>query len=378
MGKPNPGGQARPLGLYGNRATGPGQRAFRRSERMDVLKPAQRLLTGSVSSRLCFLSAGGDVSVEITRELVAHVCGVRHCGSPWACPICAPVVRERRAREIDEGVSAALGLGWSALFLTQTVRHHGGDRLAPRLAVMSKALWHVTQGRPWKRLASDLGYAGAIKAIDITHGSNGWHPHSHSVLLFRESLDAAAVEAVRSHVFGAWDRAVRRRGFGSLSDAHGVDLRPVVDAGGLSEYLTKVDGGWGVGLELARSDLKSKGVAPVGLLRRAALDGDADAARLWREYERATFGKRAVVWSPGLRGRLLPEVAEVTDEEAARAEGAGVVLVRVQFSGEEWSAYVRAGEVGELLRQLEQWAALSDALCSLRPGSVVDGRMKVA
>jgi len=30
-----------------------------------------------------------------------------------------------------------------------------------------------------------------------------------------------------------------------------------------------------------------------------------DAVDLWREYERATLGRKAITWSPGLRRRLL-------------------------------------------------------------------------
>jgi hypothetical protein len=65
-------------------------------------------------------------------------------------------------------------------------------------------------------------------------------------------------------------------------------------------------------------------------------------------------------WSPGLRTRLLPEVEEVTDVEAAAAEGVGIVLVSVWFRGEVWNLYVREGSTGLVLAELERAASDGD------------------
>jgi len=361
-----------PLGNYGNRATTPGQRVVGRSER-HLLKRAQRQLTDSISSRLCFFASGPVVTVSVGLLGVAHVSGVRHCGSPWSCPICAPVIRERRASEVDQGVSAHLAGGGGALFVTATGPHHFGDPLEPLLAVMSTCVHSWTKGRSWLRLRDELGYVGAIRALDITYGdANGWHPHAHALLLFGAPVVAEAVEAVRSHVFGAHQRAVRKAGFGALHPVHGVDVRPVFDASELSAYVAKVEGGWGVGLELARGDLKWKGATAFDLLRRCAEGELGQVVALWSEYERAVFGKRFMVWSAGLRRRLLPELVEVDDEEAARLEGEDEAIVTVAIEAREWAVYCRMGQVGEVLRLIEEDAVSAMRRAGLLPGVEVE------
>lgn len=354
------------LGTYGERATTAAQRQFGRSQRHGVLKPVQRSLTHAVSSRLCFTAKGVMVRVSVGPSFVAHVGGVLHCGSPWSCPICAPVVRERRAGEIDEGVSFALEQGWAGGFFTFTGPHHLGERLAPLLGLVGRSLHACTKGRAWKSLADSLGYLGSIRAVEVLWGVNGWHPHSHACVLFREAMGNDALEAVRLHFFGAWQRELSRHGFGALHEVHGVDARPVFQAGGLAKYLTKVEGGWGVGLELARSDVKrGKGQTPIELLRRVAEDGDAEAAGRWREYEVATYGKRAIVWSRGLRALLLPGQEELSDEEAAAAEGEDLQMVTIEIPGERWNFYVRQGLVGELLSVIEDHVAAGNSWSGL-------------
>jgi hypothetical protein len=195
-----------------------------------------------------------------------------------------------------------------------------------------------------------------MKAVEITHGANGWHPHSHSLML----LERPATEIERcdlgSWMFGRWSNVARRRGLGSVTRANGVDVREVTSAGALSEYLTVVGGGWSPGLELARSDRKSR--SPFDLLRTVLETGDAQNVALWREYEAATFGRRAVVWSPGLRRRLLGVELEVADDELAASEGLDLGLLRWLCPSDVWNATVRNGSTGELLSDVERAAAL--------------------
>jgi hypothetical protein len=346
------------------------------------MKRGQSRLTSSISSRLCLSARLAEVVVDVGPLLLAHVSGIMRCGSVWACPVCAPVVRGRRARDIDEGVAPWLGHDRSlqgrstpdadvepsksghgtVLFLTLTLRHHLADGLAGRLAVVSWALRHVLKGAPWKRRKEALGYVGAIRAVEVTYGRNGWHPHLHALLFFERELSARELADLKAWLFGRWGSVCEARGFGSITRANGVDLRPVRASGNeLGEYLTKVDGGWGAGLELARADLKggrrSGSRSPFSILREFLETGDAELLALWKEYEAATFGKRAIVWSRGLRARL-GLAAEVSDEEAAAAEGEDVELwLRALVGSKAWEGHRRAGTGGQLLARIEEAAA---------------------
>lgn len=348
-----------PLGIYGNPQTIPGGRAENRTLR-HRLKAVQRLHTDSVSGRLCFLALGTKpVRVSVGPQLVAHVSGVTHCGSPWACPVCMVPVRRQRASEVEEGLGVHFGRGGSALFVTFTGAHRAGDRLRPLLSEMAGALGSTLQGRGWKARRDRLGYVGSMRAVEVLFGRNGWHPHTHAALLFDRSLVAAEVAEFRRWLFGRWAARLAAKGFGELHPVHGLDVRPVYDVRGVGDYVTKVGEGWGVGLEMTQADRKSgHGVPPLRLLRDFAGTGDLEPLGLWREYEAATFGRRFMRWSDGLRVALLGVKPELTDEEAAALEGADRMLVTVEFGGDEWSWWVLRGEVGALLRRIEEGAAV--------------------
>lgn len=278
--------------------------------------------------------------------------------------MCAPVIRQQRAQEVDQGVTAHLEAGGGAEFLTVTVPHYQADALAPRLAVIRKALGLILSGAPWKRRKAALGYLGAIRAVEITYGWNGWHPHLHCILIFERPLTDEERADLRQWMSGRWAGVVAAKGWGQLHGVHGLDLRPVTSEG-LGEYLTKVEGGWTPGAELVRSDLKSggKGWTPFRLLYELATTGEVRWLRLWQEYEEATFGAHSLEWSPGLKARLLGKAPEKSDAElAAAVEGSGLAIVRALIEAGAWRNEVKAGTVGLLLDRIEDQAAIVMAL----------------
>jgi len=319
------------------------------------------------------------VTVTVGQLLVAHVSGVHRCGSIWNCPLCAPVVRQGRARDIDAAASVVLASGGCGLFVSYTGPHRKFDPLGPLFDLTARFGDLTMRGAKGKRFRVDLGMLGMIRALEVTYGrppfDNGWHPHGHVLFLFDRQLTAAEVAAFRSFLWGRWDGALRKAGFGALHPVRGLDCRPVFDTAGLAQYTTAVEDGWGVGLELARADLKHRGVTPMELLARWALDGESQegllARMLWKEYEAVTFRRRCIQWTPGLRKRLIPDAEELSDQELAAAEGEDEVLVSVQVLAEEWNLLVRRGEVAAVLRQIEEMAAL----CLLLSGQVGNERV---
>jgi hypothetical protein len=309
------------------------------------------------------LCAGtGQVTVTVGRGLYARVSGVHRCGSIWACPLCAPVVRQGRASDIDRGGSSVLASGGCGLFVTYTGPHRKGDPLGPLFDLTARFGELVLTGALARKWKDDLGWLGLIRALEITYGrppfDNGWHPHGHALMLFDRLLSPDEIAGFRSFLFSRWDHALQKKGFTSLHPVKGLDVRPIYDTAGLSEYATAVEDGSGVGLELARSDLKHRGVTPMELLSRWAEGGDLEARALWKEYESVTFGRRAIQWSPGLRSRLLPDDVELSDVELAHAEGDEDVCVTFTFGADEWNVWCRSGEVAGVLRQAEEVAAL--------------------
>lgn len=304
------------------------------------------------------------MTVSVGALLIAHVSGVHRCGSIWNCPLCSPVVREGRARDIDQGAKAVLAMGGCGLFVTATGPHRKGDALLPLFDLTCQFGKHTMRGAKATELRSRLQLIGSIRTIDITYTENGWHPHVHQLMLFRRKLTPGEVAEFRTFLFGRWERTLSRSGFARLHPVHGLDVRPIHDTVGVSQYVAKVEGGWGIGLEMARSDLKHRSVSPMQLLADWATGGDLVARALWQEYELATFGRRCIQWTPGLRDELLPDSEELSDEELATKEGEDERLVTVVFDSQEWNLWVRAGEVATVLRQVEGVAALCLLLAS--------------
>lgn len=316
-----------------------------------------RRWTSRDGGRWCLMPLQQQVRVSGTADGAAHLSGIRRCASTWCCPVCTPTIRERRAAEIDQGVAAHLASGGEAFLVTATMSHSAGNDLSALMDAL-QAAWSST----WK--LSDAakrkgGYVGQVRAWDFTHSRrNGWHPHVHAVVLLDRD-DTGGAAWLRS-IGQRWGKRVALGGgHTDVTSARspGWDVRPVFDSAGLSDYLCKVQGGWGAGLEVARADVKRgsrSGQTPAQLLE-AAVAGDASARELMQEFERATSGRRAVVWGRGLKARL--GVVEISDETAAVTEPAGCITVEVLIPARAWRKLLYDGDAAALVAAVGLMAA---------------------
>ncbi|WP_445261010.1 protein rep, partial [Pseudonocardia sp. D17] len=256
----------------------------------------------------------------------AHFVGVESCANVWCCPVCAPKIRAGRTSDVTEAFRLHLATGGGFLFLTQTVQHNHGERLAFLLELLGKGWQHLANSRTYKAARKRYGILGNITALEITHGvTAGWHPHRHLLIFTKRPLstdEVADLEAAMHAVYSQWMRKQ-----GKVSKAHvGLRIDQVTDANeAVGKYITKMQASY----ELTRSDLKQSRAAKEGgtvpfdfLLRLSDDHRDETARRLWQEYEQATTGKSAVRFSKGLRKLLGMEPAK-TDDELAEEEAGG-------------------------------------------------------
>lgn len=267
-----------------------------RSEWVRPLRPAR-----------CRWRVDEAVGVHWSEGRPAHWSGLERCGSIWACPVCSAVIRHGRSEEIQTAADRWTETGGGVSMLTLTTRHRKSDPLADNLDLALECWRDMTKRRPWKRLAERLGLAGYIRSVEVTWGwANGWHPHIHGLLLTERPLtDAEALELQRE-VFGLWEGVVTARGGRRLSRKHGVRVSAATSA----EYVAKVQEHDRAGLEMARLDLK-RGRAG-GLMPFELLD-ELEHRDRWIEYVDATWRRRAITWSRGLKDLL--SIGERTDEE---------------------------------------------------------------
>ena len=118
--------------------------------------------------------------------------GLQVCAMPWTCPVCASKISERRRHEVAKAIKQAEALGLQVFLLTLTVPHGLGDDVNEILDKMMSAWKRLWQGKAGMQLRNALGLFGHIRALEVTHGANGFHPHFHALLFFHPQQTTAA------------------------------------------------------------------------------------------------------------------------------------------------------------------------------------------
>lgn len=303
----------------------------------------------------------------------SHYKGLITCGSVWACPVCTAKIQERRRGEIQQAIEWGNRNGMKPVMVTFTFPHTAFDKLKDMLNRQKDAFSKLRSGRPWRSLKDKIGYHALIRSLEVTHGENGWHPHTHE-LWFTTSPDE--LSRAKEELIDLWQSACQKVGL--LSDdpkkvsafrKHSVDIRQTDDVA--SEYMAKQDDSrkWGTADEIAKGNTKkgrATGVHPHHFLVRQAT-GDE---KLYLEYIDGMKGKSQIFWSKGLKDEV--GVNDVTDEELAEKEEDPSVLLGL-LTFEDWK-YVRKNDRANLLDEAEKggWAGVMNLVESLKRRSVTN------
>lgn len=293
----------------------------RRRMRFELRETAAKLLGDQIVAR-CGRHVGwkshdheqGFASIKIDAKGRARWSGTVTCGSVWHCPYCAAKIaagRRDEVRKVIDGHQAGGGVIYMATF---TMPHHAFQHCRTTREAVSKSFTKVIQGREWMQAKAALGVE-MIRALEVTHGVNGWHPHLH-VLVLLPAAAADHADYLSKFLFRRWSRIIERSKFGRCSpDAWQFERCRTPDEAG--DYVAK----WGPDWELTHAhlkDAKAGGRSPWRILRDYAERGDARDAELFREYALAFKGARQLTWSHGLKAKH--GVGEVDDETLAASE----------------------------------------------------------
>lgn len=270
---------------------------------------------------------GGCVGVRRKDEAVGYA-GLATCGSVWACPRCSARIMAVRRLELGVLIAAAAAAGLTVVFGTVTLRHRQGQSLSMLWDAVTKGYRGVTNATKVKRMRKALGRVGYVRAFEVTYGGNGWHPHIHTLQLFEKGVTQDQLDELRDAEFAVWKRQAVNRGLGAPMKKR-YELRKVADANvQFSDYFAKgvydpsvPRASKSVGFEMTGSMTKKgrKGSrSPWQILEDFGQSGDLDDWDIWEQYEVASKGKRALVWSPGLKDRF--GIGEQDDEEIADEE----------------------------------------------------------
>ena len=306
-------------------------------------------------------------TVEIwykTAESRAYYCGLMKCGQIWSCPICAQraaLIRREMLRTAIENSRTK----YVPLMVTYTARHYAGMRLSHLLAGMTAAYRTMRQARIWRTYKDEYLVRGEIRAVEITFGDAGWHPHFHTVLFLDKSIleyykrDNGEYDlfelrgSLERHLTPEWIASLNAH---KLTAENGPALNVKSGWEKLTDYITK--GGeimpttrskWGLPEEMTMGQLKQSkrdGESPWQLLARSFC-GESASGDLFREYVSATKGKSSLQWTPGLKAELGVMIDE--EREIATEEGEARDILLSVLTTADWRAVVETGAEGILL-----------------------------
>jgi hypothetical protein len=190
------------------------------------------------------------------------------------------------------------------------------------------------QGRAGQVLTAAIGRKHHVRALETTHGSNGFHPHVHAILFVDKELG----ENERKLLAEAWSHQVSMH-LGSRyapNDAHGTRL----DASHRSDYIAKL----GLELSAITSKQAKNGNRTMWQVAQAAANGDGPSQGIWRRYARDMKHCRQLCWSKG--AKLALGVKRISDRQIADdgipiGQPIGVAHVLAQWQGQNWDKQAR-------------------------------------
>jgi Replication protein. len=333
--------------------------------RFDRQRTARNLLPGERVAHCLWAVAPTASNVEVycnRKQRRAFFRNLFCCGSVWLCPVCAARISEARRKELTAAINRK---GVHVIHLCFTLQHHIHDDLRNLVDALMGAWGRFKAGASWQRLRDEYYWIGDIRALEPTHGENGWHPHLHVLMLTSRRLNMYEVESFTNAVKRRWIAKLGEFGR-DASWEHGVHVR----AGNryAAEYISKfgrepkvnngaVSGRWTAVHELTKSVVKvarHDGRTPWQLLDDYA-NGDPEAGRLFQEYAAVFKGRRQLEWSRGLKDLL--RIGEASDEELAESPDSDSELLTT-ISRNEWYRLKQLGR--EFRAELLEVAAAGD------------------
>lgn len=309
----------------------------------------------------CYIQKTNDgVGIWHTPEAKrAHFGNLVTCGSQWLCAVCSIKIALVRRGEAQLAVQRTGETGGVCGLLTLTIPHQAGDSFNKVLESIQRLYARWSSGRHSTAMKRDLPMRGFIRAVEVTKGLHGWHPHFHIVLFMSEPVIWATVQ---EDFFFRWASIAKKEFDWNLPRAS-LDLRGHGSAG---DYISK----WSLEDEISLSHLKKgrgESLTPFELLA-AYMQGDKQAGREWHEFatgvckphpERIKTTSR-MVWSKGLKKEL--GLKDFTDEQIADAQDKRAHLLGTLTYDQWQKVLAQEHEVRPVLLTLATQGTFEDVL----------------
>ena len=341
-------GNLKPLGITTDNSAIRTQQGFQAiKERFKLLDSARKILDGERTQHCFYNRVDKNDGVGVTFNKFrnkANYTNVMRCANAWGCPVCAAIISEHRKCEVKEAMDWWKKQGGSVLLLTLTVPHYSDTDIKQLKKDLKKAYGKFFKGvRASKDMFERWQIKHYISCFEITHGSNGFHPHYHVLLFVPYSLGKQSLPGIKQDMYKVWKDCCLKAGLDEPSEKHGLDLQAGNEAGA---YVAK----WGLEHEMTKGHIKKgkeNNRTPFDILRSYTDSENQADSNLFKLYYFAFKGTRQLNWSKGLK-KLVSKAEEKTDQEIVDdTDNVAEMLFKLDI--EMWHAVRKQKKQGELL-----------------------------
>jgi hypothetical protein len=234
----------------------------------------------------------------------------------------------KRRAALTESLARLQKCGFTLSLLTLTCQHYRTDSLKEVFAKLFAARRTMRNRTGWKKLLAASESEILVRTTEITHAENGWHVHTHEIIVSTRPISPDESESI----FDEWSKASVTAGLKAPS-RKAYDLHTCDGAHG-AEYLTKYD----VSKEMTDATIKhSQGGYTYCDLLKLAQTGSKHAISLVEEYAAGTKGRQKMEFSKGWQDLLAPEYPEPEREENENAATDADVIILDSFDDQTWA-----------------------------------------
>ena len=346
-----------------------------------ALRSTSRNVSPNKRHQTCGHASIGDVILNELGERV-YATGLRSCGSVWECPVCSGRIAMQRIKETEEVLNAHLDAGGGAMFQTLTMPHDWTDKLKALQKAVAGGWTYVTNHARWNSQAKikgpawklklkakeklgienavramphdwtdklkalqravagewayvtnhaywdskrkskgvkwRMGIENVIRAMEGTHGANGYHIHLHNLILTERPLTEEEGEELRASIYEQWATYIEEAGY-RLPDPKRCQMDHV-SRRDVGRYLSK----FGAALELVGGrgkGARSGNRTPWEVLADYREHGRPEDLSIWKEWATGMKGAKQLTGLSKARKRLGLAEGKTDDEAAAEDEG---------------------------------------------------------
>lgn len=316
-------------------------------ERFKLLDSARKILDGERTQHCFYNRVDKNDGVGVTFNKFrnkANYTNVMRCANAWGCPVCAAIISEHRKCEVKDAMDWWKKQGGSVLLLTLTVPHYSDTDIKQLKKDLKKAYSKFFKGvRASKDMFEHWQIKHYISCFEITHGTNGFHPHYHVLLFIPYSVGITSHIGMEEDMYRVWVDCCEKAGLDKPSRKHGLNLRN-------GDYANNYVAKWGLEHEMTKGHIKKgkeNNRTPFDILRSYTDSENEADSNLFKLYYFAFKGTRQLNWSKGLK-KLVSKAEEKTDQEIVDdTDNVAELLFKLDI--EMWNAVRKQKKQGELL-----------------------------